>query len=106
VEISQVTTWVYNPQCLKSLTLWLKIVVKALNAAKVPIVEAVKYEIKQLNTPEDCLDEVNEEMLRKLPELLNVLAVKLWINEKRKHNAKNSRTLDGVEKSLHWSARN
>jgi hypothetical protein len=67
------------------LTLRLKIVVKALTAAKGRIIEAVEDEIKQLNTPDkDFLDEVNKEMLHKLPELLKVLGTKLWIHEQRR----------------------
>ena len=62
------------------LILQLKIVVKALTAAKGRIIKAVEDEIKWLNTPDkDFLDEVNKEILCKLPELLKVLGIKLWI---------------------------
>lgn len=67
------------------LILRLKIVVKAIAAAEGRIIKAVEDEIKRFNIPDkDILDEVNREMMRKLPDMLKVLGVKLWTREHRR----------------------
>ncbi|OAA40606.1 hypothetical protein NOR_05694 [Metarhizium rileyi] len=59
------------------------VVNKAVHIATPRIISTIKEEIKKLGAPDDNnLDEVDREMLRQLPELLNNVAVEMWIQAK------------------------